>query len=695
MITTNSSKYSKTKYNTLFNFKKLKFPTNFEKIIKDRTSISNEKSFINNSVLSTKLNSSDSFLFKSIYINNNIRLFRIKNLSKKKESYTSSCNRSHNFFKKFIRKKFINNFDKIKQKSEFPKLDIFHSYNSTPQIKTNKDNTKEIQKISYFDKLFRDELLDIRQYNDSEIMNKYKNSTNYFKESTKNRILIRNYLFQKEKIYQKELEINKNYKKEILEQSEKMKYFYNDILNNKINKLVDYNFFLKKRIKIEKEKNFELYKYTEKLINELKDLFMKIKIISDKLWILFDMRNFLICVKEEISVKKLPLAFRCYNSEYLDELSKLNEKDIFYIRQMKEKKDNLNIFHLPNNLVLYIKSINALAIKNVDKNFSKYLDINYKIFSSPDEFIKQYKLIEKKILDHLRSSIEQKNLNDNIKFNLISKMKEIKKGGYSNIKGFDIVENEYKKMKNNNENYIKKKLKLSLSIDDIKTKKLENKENNLIINSNIEEKKDEKFLKLIRRNKEIENNQFFYELHQLKKEKNFFNKKEYIYYFIVKMNLNFFKKCPEYYYNQEIFRFKKFNEYLDNIKNSQNFPDYIIRENIIYLLNIYENGINNFLFDYRNNVEKYKKSEEYYKIKKKENNDKKKYLFEKQRFLEKKIKEMKTNRYYRKFTKYRYIQRNQFINLSSFNLKSKGKSLEIKANNKNDYDEENNNLLKY
>ena len=56
---------------------------------------------------------------------------------------------------------------------------------------------------------------------------------------------------------------------------------------------------------------------------------------------------------------------------------------------------------------------------------------------------------------------------------------------------------------------------------------------------------------------------------------------------------------------------------------------------------------------------------------------------------------MKTNRYYRKFTKYRYIQRNQFINLSSFNLKSKGKSLEIKANNKNDYDEDNNNILKY
>ena len=56
---------------------------------------------------------------------------------------------------------------------------------------------------------------------------------------------------------------------------------------------------------------------------------------------------------------------------------------------------------------------------------------------------------------------------------------------------------------------------------------------------------------------------------------------------------------------------------------------------------------------------------------------------------------MKVNKYYRKFKKYRYIQRNQFINLSLFNIKSKGNSFEIKTNNKNNFDAENDSLLKY
>ena len=697
MNITNPSKFTITNYNTLFTLKKSSYPTNYEKIIKGKTSTSNNKSFINNSMLTTKLNSSDSFRFKSLYIKNNKRLFRMKNTNSKRELYTSfSFNKNQKFFKKFIRKKFLNNIDKIKKKSDFHNYDIFHSYNSTPHIKYNKERTKEIQKISYFDKLFRDELLDIRSYNNNyDIINNYQNNSNYFKASTKNRVLIRNYLFHKEKNYQKELKIKNNYEKEIKEQSEKMNYLYSFILSDKINKLVDYNIFLKKRIKIEKEKDFQFYKYSENLIKEIKDLFLKIKIISDKLWILFDMRNFLICVKEKISVKKLPLAFRCYNSEYLDELSKLTEKDIFYLRQINKKQDNLNIFHLPKNLMMYIESLNELEIKNFDSKFSKYLDPNYKIFNSPDEFINEYNLIEKKILNNLRSSIKQKNLNDSINLNLISKIKELKNFEYSYIKHFNNVENDFNELKNNNESYIKKKLKFSLSIDDIKIKKSENKGNNLRINFNIEEKKDENFLKLIRKNKEIEKNQFFYEFHQLEKRKNFITQKEYVYYFIVKMSLNFFEKCPKYYYNQKNFKIKKYNEYIANIKKCHNFPDFIIRENIIYLLNIYENGINNFLIDYKNTVSKYKNVKKYCTIKKKETIAKKKYLFTKQRFLEKEIKEMKINKYYRKFKKYRYIQRNQFINLSLFNIKSKGNSFEIKTNNKNNFDAENDSLLKY
>ena len=51
-----------------------------------------------------------------------------------------------------------------------------------------------------------------------------------------------------------------------------------------------------------KEKDFEYCKYIELLKSQIKNLFIKIKIESDKLWVLFDIRNFLICVKESISI---------------------------------------------------------------------------------------------------------------------------------------------------------------------------------------------------------------------------------------------------------------------------------------------------------------------------------------------------------------------------------------------------------
>jgi hypothetical protein len=102
-------------------------------------------------------------------------------------------------------------------------------------------------------------------------------------------------------------------------------------------------------------------------------------------------------------------------------------------------------------------------------------------------------------------------------------------------------------------------------------------------------------------------------------------------------NLKFLSKCPEYYYNQEIFNIKLFNESINNIKNCEQFPDFVIRENIIYLLNIYENAINSLLYEYKNNIKQYKKTDTYYQIRKKEINTKKIYLFEKQKLLDFKI----------------------------------------------------------
>lgn len=681
-----------TNYNTIMNYKQPNFHNHMKKFTNTQISNSNDKSLGNNSILSTKLNSSESFLFKSIYINNNMRLFRMKNISLKNKLYTaSSGEKNQNIFKKFLKKKLSDNFKNIKIKTSLPKMDNFHNYNNNiPNIKPNTIHTNGVKKITYFDELFRNELFDIHNFNNNPKGNNSHNNNLYFQESTKNRVLIRNYLYQKEKKYQQDIENNNNFKKQIDENSEKINYIYHDVINNKINRLINYNEFLKYKMKIMKQKDFELYKNIEILIKEIKELFISIKIKSDKLWSLFDIRNFLICVKEGISIKQLPLNFRCYNSDYLDELTKLNEKDLFSWEQINRRKNNLNIFHLPTNLLLYINTLNGLDNEEIETKFKKYLDPNYEIFKSPEEFKRAYLLLEKKVLDNLRNSIEEKNINDSIKLKLISQMKEIKTDEKSFKEDFEKEKKYFFNVKTNNDNKNKIILRLSLSTGDIlinKKRKERLKAKDPDILKHIEENKDEKFLKLIRGNKDMEKNQFLYKFHELKKLKQFDTKKEYVYFYIIENNLKFFKKCPEYFYNQEIFNIQRFNNYINNIRNLHHFKDYIITRNIIYLLNVYENAINSFIADYKTQLKQYQRTREFYQIRKTEINNKKNILFKKQRYLDYKIKEMKINKYNRKFTKYRYLQRNSFIDSSSTNIKSKGKSFGFKKINKKENEE--------
>ena len=145
-------KFTITNYNTIINFKKSNYHNKFKKLTKTQASSSNEKSLVNNSILSTKLNSSESFLFKSIYINNNMRLFRMKNLSIKNMLHTSSSgNKNPNIFKKYIQKKFSDNFKKIKINPELPKMNNFNNFScNIPYLKPNTGNSNEIQKITFF-----------------------------------------------------------------------------------------------------------------------------------------------------------------------------------------------------------------------------------------------------------------------------------------------------------------------------------------------------------------------------------------------------------------------------------------------------------------------------------------------------------------------------------------------------------------
>ena len=78
---------------------------------------------------------------------------------------------------------------------------------------------------------------------------------------------------------------------------------------------------------------------------------------------------------------------------------------------MEKPKKSMNLFRIPTNLLVYIDALNGLDKEGMDKRFSKYLNVNYVIFNSVEEFIKKYVLTENMMLNHLRNSLLQNNYN--------------------------------------------------------------------------------------------------------------------------------------------------------------------------------------------------------------------------------------------------------------------------------------------
>ena len=694
-------KYSSTNYNSFFynnkKYKKISYQNPIKKLSNTQVSNSLDKSFVNNSILTTKLNSSESFLYKSIYINNSFKLFKMQHLSIKNQFYTSTHKNSQQTdYKKLILRKLSENLEKLKLNRNPLKIDkIDNLKNNTSIIKSEVENERKIERISFFDKIFRNELFNVDNRTISPDYDKDKSSF-YLKESTKNRALIRNYIYQREKKYEKDLKERKRFINELNKNYKRIKIIYNDAVKNKINRMINYNSFLQDKIKIMNQEDIELQNKIEILIKQIKELFIQIRIKSDRLWVLFDIRNFLICVKEKISLKQLPLVFRFYNSNYLYEITKLNEIDISTMKRKNIKNNKSNFFHIPTNLLIYIKSLNGIENENIEEKFKKYLDPGFKIFESPEDFIKIYRTTEKKILDYLKNYLFDKNIDEKIKYGLLSTIKNIENEKNIFQKNFDDAKNSYIEIKRNNDKMSKRKLKFSISYGDFKSEKKNNEEEyklqDIIIKYN-QEKNDEKFLKLIRSNNDVEKINFLYKFYQLKKVKNFETKKEYVYFYVISNILNFYKICPNYFHIQGNFNIKIFNEYINNTLNSDKVKDWEKRKNIICLLNIYERAINNFLNEYNEKIKMFKKTDTFYMIRKEKVNEKKKLLAEEKKFVDLKIKSMKINKYNRKFLKYRFIQRNNLSNASLTNIFLKGKSFEIKKNNKKDDSE--NYMLKY
>jgi hypothetical protein len=281
-------------------------------------------------------------------------------------------------------------------------------------------------------------------------------------------------------------------------------------------------------------------------------------------------------------------------------------------------------------------------------------------------------MTEKDMLDHLRTSLSRNNYNRAQKLKLQEQIDLLSKN-------CAIFEDNYKREKRfydqkKNENIYYNKIKNNLSCVEIvkeeESEELDEKE--IETRKFLEEEKlfknNENFLKMLQKKTNVEQNKFLLKYNELKNNKKFKTEKEYVYFFIYKNIISLLNIYPEYFYRQKKFSLKTMNKYIHNIKNCHKFPEIIIRKNVIYLLSIYEDAISNFLLDYQKNVEKYRSTAIYDKIMKNLAIYKKSLFLKEQKILENKVKQMKFERFTKKYSRYRYRQRNVVVN-DSFKFK--------------------------
>ena len=369
-----------------------------------------------------------------------------------------------------------------------------------------------------------------------------------------------------------------------------------------INKYI--KFLIEKRIEM-KYYNLFLSTKIDYIKDDNKELLINIKEKSEYLWKLFDIRNLLICVKEKMLIRDLPLIFHFYNTSYLSIIIKKYNNYIDLLETQKKYVLNNPLINLkiPTNLVeyIYLNRKKEIQKEKVDKKFLKYLDPKFPIFENADEFIKTFSAIEERTVDYfLYFYVSEKYRNDNFKRN-INKNKGFIKCEVKYLK--EIIEEcetilfNLKERNKNLNNYlflIKKEYdyKYKKELENDKEKELKKQKINKL------------FLRSINNTTSLEKNKFYFFLNNLKNEKKFAFKNAYTYYIISRNVLEMFNKLPKYFYKQINFSLDEFNLCINNINNLNNIPLNVIIDNIIYLLNLYETAISFFLVDYKNIIKK-------------------------------------------------------------------------------------------
>ena len=540
----------------------------------------NNKSVLNSSNASTMISGNESLLLSSIQKNKKAKTFQRKNIKLKNDIKNLKRITVENFsYRNLILQRALVNISK-KEKN---KVDL-------------SNNKNEIIK-GYFDKVKKDTInIDPKSSLTNRIMEqayeKEFKKLSKFRRKLKTTILLKTFVHEQKKNYEdklKEGEVNERLILDLNRKIENISFIIKELDN--ILTLYSYTNFLAERRRQVTYQNLREYTIIDYLKNDVNELFTNIKMEAEKLADLMNIRNLLICIREGVSIKDLPVNFTFFNDNYvatLDNVFKL------IIKSNEKLKENEYInFEIPTNLLeyLYSKTIEKMKNFTVNKQFKNYLKLSFPIFKSVEEFEKYFNGVENKIKDHLIFI-----LNEN----------------YEEYQPeTNTEENENKKLINIKEQCQEKKIKLdNLKKENILLKRYHKKllqENNLIKYNNKNSEKDnlksmnklllESFIK----SDSAQEIKFLYNFNRLKSKKNYEIKGAYIYYTLMKYILYIYKNYPEYIVKLHNFRLDEFKLRIKNFNvfiKSSSFK--IIAEEILYLLSIYESTITNLMFDLDN-----------------------------------------------------------------------------------------------
>ena len=540
----------------------------------------NNKSVLNSSNASTMISGNESLLLSSIQKNKKAKTFQRKNIKLKNDIKNLKRITVENFsYRNLILQRALVNISK-KEKN---KVDL-------------SNNKNEIIK-GYFDKVKKDTInIDPKSSLTNRIMEqayeKEFKKLSKFRRKLKTTILLKTFVHEQKKNYEnklKEGEVNERLIFDLNRKIENISFIIKELDN--ILTLYSYTNFLAERRRQVTYQNLREYTIIDYLKNDVNELFTNIKMEAEKLADLMNIRNLLICIREGVSIKDLPVNFTFFNDNYVATLDNVFKLIIKSNEKLKENEE-IN-FEIPTNLLeyLYSKTIEKMKNFTVNKQFKNYLKLSFPIFKSVEEFEKYFNGVENKIKDHLIFI-----LNEN----------------YEEYQPeTNTEENEKKKLINIKEQCQEKKIKLdNLKKENILLKRYHKKllqENNLIKYNNKNSEKDnlksmnklllESFIK----SDSAQEIKFLYNFNRLKSKKNYEIKGAYIYYTLMKYILYIYKNYPEYIVKLHNFRLDEFKLRIKNFNvfiKSSSFK--IIAEEILYLLSIYESTITNLMFDLDN-----------------------------------------------------------------------------------------------